>query len=61
MSSQYMQVCSEKTLQANSEGFFLQFADVFAKKAGEKWVNEVFGRLTTDQERIRIVYEDPKV
>lgn len=61
MSNQYLQVCSEKTLQSNSKGFFLQFAEAVAKKVGEKWINEVFANSTTDKERIRIVYQDPEV
>lgn len=58
---QYMQLCSEKTLQANKEGFFLQFAECVAVNAGEKWIRHVFGKLKIDKERLKKIYEDDKV
>lgn len=56
-----MQLCSEKTLQSDKEGFFLQFVNSVAESVGEKWIKNVFGKLKTDNERIRIIYEDKKV
>lgn len=53
----YMSICSERTLQSNENGFFMNFAEHIAKTVGEKWIKNVFGKLTTDKERIRTVYE----
>ena len=57
---QYLQLCSEKTLQSNKDGFFLQFAEAVAENVGEQWVKK-FGKLKTDKERIRRIYEDDTV
>lgn len=53
----YLLRCSEKTLQTNEKGFFLQFADHVAEVAGSNWIKNVFGKLQTDKERIRIIYQ----
>lgn len=57
----YISRCSEQTLQSDKNGFFLQFADQVLENAGEEWINNVFGRLKTDRERIEIVYQHPGV
>ncbi|KAF5269624.1 hypothetical protein FQR65_LT05963 [Abscondita terminalis] len=54
---EYFQRCSEKTLQTNEKGFFLQFADHVADIAGSKWIKNVFGKLQSDSERIKIIYQ----
>ncbi|XP_017778668.1 PREDICTED: SET and MYND domain-containing protein 4-like [Nicrophorus vespilloides] len=57
----YMSICSEKTLQSNEKGFFMQFYESVAATAGEDWIKNVFGKLKSDRERIRIIYDDPKI
>ncbi|XP_044252306.1 SET and MYND domain-containing protein DDB_G0273589-like [Tribolium madens] len=57
----YLEICSEKTLQIDKEGFFLQFAKTVAENVGEKWVKNVFGKLKTDSERIRVIYENDEI
>lgn len=32
-----------------------------ARVAGEQWISKVFGRLTTDEERVRTVFTDGKI
>lgn len=56
-----MQICSEKTLQTNKEGFFLNFAEYVCEEVGENWVKNTFGKLKSDRERIRVIYQDDKV
>ncbi|KAF5302663.1 hypothetical protein FQA39_LY19054 [Lamprigera yunnana] len=53
----YLIRCSEKTLQTGQKGFFLQFADHVSDVAGSKWIKNVFGKLKSDGERIRIIYQ----
>ncbi|KAF2893355.1 hypothetical protein ILUMI_12818 [Ignelater luminosus] len=53
----YLVRCSQKTLQTNEKGFFLQFANHVAEVAGKNWIKNVFGKLKTDRERIRIIFE----
>ncbi|EFA09316.2 SET and MYND domain-containing protein 4-like Protein [Tribolium castaneum] len=57
----YLEICSEKTLQVDKEGFFLQFAKTVAENVGEKWVKNIFGKLKTDSQRIRIIYKDDEI
>lgn len=53
----YATICSEKTLQSNEKGFFMQFVNGVVTEAGEEWIREVFGSLKSDRERIRIIYD----
>lgn len=57
----YMAICSERTLQTNSKGFFMNFAQLVSENAGQQWIKHVFGKLKTDKERIRIVYSHEQV
>lgn len=57
----YTALCSEKTLQSDQNGFFLQFAEHVLASAGEDWLKNTFAKLTTDKERIRILFTDEKV
>lgn len=57
----YLKICSEKTLQTNSKGFFMDFVEIVAKNAGETWIRNVFGKLQSDKERIRLIYQSEEV
>ncbi|XP_050298897.1 SET and MYND domain-containing protein 4 [Anthonomus grandis grandis] len=57
----YRQICSEKTLQSNSKGFFLDFADFVAQEVGDTWIQNCFGKLQTDAERIRCIYQSNEI
>ncbi|XP_025836273.1 histone-lysine N-methyltransferase ASHR1 [Agrilus planipennis] len=57
LSKDYLSRCSEKTLQSNENGFFLQFADKVEEVAGNNWINDVFGKLKSDKDRLRILYK----
>uniref|UniRef100_A0AAR5QBJ1 Protein-lysine N-methyltransferase SMYD4 n=1 Tax=Dendroctonus ponderosae TaxID=77166 RepID=A0AAR5QBJ1_DENPD len=57
---QYRNLCSEKTLQSNSQGFFMNFVEHLLNHVGPEWVKTVFGKLSTDQDRIKCVYESNK-
>ncbi|KAK9881282.1 hypothetical protein WA026_015405 [Henosepilachna vigintioctopunctata] len=53
----YSARCGEKTLQSESEGFFLTFADNLLEIAGKKWIEKRFGKMKEDKERLEILYE----
>lgn len=57
----FRHLCSEKTLQSNSQGFFLNFADYVVNEVGNKSIKNVFGKLKSDSERIRSVYLSKEV
>lgn len=39
----------------------MQFADHVCESAGQDWIENVFGKLSSDRERIRKIYEDSQV
>ncbi|CAH1168510.1 unnamed protein product [Phyllotreta striolata] len=53
----YRSRCSEKTLQTECNGFFMDFVHLVKENAGETWIKKKFGRLKSDKDRIRSVYE----
>ncbi|XP_067005108.2 SET and MYND domain-containing protein 4 [Anabrus simplex] len=57
----YTSLCSSVTLQSNKQGFFLAYAEHVLETLGTKWLNNVFAKLKTDEERIRACYSSPKV
>lgn len=57
----YLALCSEKTLQSETKGFFMTFVKNVEDIVGHVWIEEVFGKLKTDDERIRTIFEDKKV
>lgn len=57
----YRNRCSEKTLQTNNNGFFMDFVNLVKETAGETWIQKKFGQLKTDNERIRSIYDSEEV
>ncbi|KAL1494325.1 hypothetical protein ABEB36_009940 [Hypothenemus hampei] len=54
---EYRQICSEKTLQSNSQGFFLDCYNMFIQEAGNKWIKTIFGKAKSDKERLELLYK----
>lgn len=59
--AEYRQICSEKTLQSNSKGFFMDFTDFVVQEVGNKWIQKCFGSLRSDEERIKVLYSSKEV
>nr|CAD7424830.1 unnamed protein product [Timema monikensis] len=57
----YTSLCSAKTLQSNQKGFFQDYADQVTEAVGSKWIERMFGKLSTDSDRIAACYADGKV
>lgn len=57
----YLKICSEKTLQTNSKGFFMDFVEIVSNAVGEPWIRNVFGQLKTDRERMKAIYNFEEV
>lgn len=58
--------CSSKTLQANNNGFFNNFYYTIVenfKSNGEweNWLKNQFGKLVSDEQRLKLLYEDSTV
>ncbi|KAG5899048.1 hypothetical protein JTB14_000072 [Gonioctena quinquepunctata] len=56
----YTTICSERTLQTNSNGFFMDFVQLVKEHAGESWINKNFGKLKSDKERIRSIFQSER-
>uniref|UniRef100_A0A6P7EYN5 SET and MYND domain-containing protein 4-like n=1 Tax=Diabrotica virgifera virgifera TaxID=50390 RepID=A0A6P7EYN5_DIAVI len=52
----YRTKCSERTLQTEVKGFFMDFVELVKDRAGKTWIQNTFGKLKTDSERIRSIY-----
>ncbi|XP_071875031.1 uncharacterized protein isoform X3 [Bombus fervidus] len=57
----YRDLCSLETLRSGKKGFFRDFSENVTRVAGERWICQVFGRLTSDEQRIRAIFTDAKV
>ncbi|XP_043596820.1 SET and MYND domain-containing protein 4-like isoform X2 [Bombus pyrosoma] len=57
----YRDLCSLETLRSGKKGFFRDFSENVTRVAGEQWICQVFGRLTSDEQRIRAIFTDAKV
>ncbi|KOC68811.1 SET and MYND domain-containing protein 4 [Habropoda laboriosa] len=57
----YRSLCSLETLRSGKRGFFSEFAENAKRVAGEQWISKVFGRLSSDEGRIRTLFTDGKI
>lgn len=58
--------CSEKTVQADENGFFQNFFHTIVDsfKTDDEWKNWLknhFGKLETDEQRLQLLFNDPAV
>lgn len=58
--------CSAKTLQANDNGFFKSFyytvvENFKSNDEWENWLKNQFGKLVSDEERLKLLYEDATI
>ena len=56
----YRSLCSLETLRSGSKGFFRDFSENVIRVVGEQWIGKVFGRLASDEDRVRAVFTDVK-
>lgn len=57
----YTTLCSERTLQTDTNGFFFEFADHVVNFSGLDWLENTFGKLSNDRERIKSLLNDEHV
>ncbi|XP_012251654.2 SET and MYND domain-containing protein 4 [Athalia rosae] len=57
----YRARCSAETLQSGSKGFFRDFSESVIEVAGATWISKIFGKLETDEDRLRSVFTDQKI
>ncbi|XP_033221646.1 SET and MYND domain-containing protein 4-like [Belonocnema kinseyi] len=57
----YRSLCSSETLRSSAKGFFHEFSETVIEQAGDSWIEETFGKLQNDDDRIRTVFTDSRV
>lgn len=57
----YRTLCSSETLRSGAKGFFRDFSETVIDEAGDTWIDKIFGRLESDEDRVRAVLTDPRV
>ncbi|XP_014481256.1 PREDICTED: uncharacterized protein LOC106747844 [Dinoponera quadriceps] len=57
----YGRLCSSETLRSGKKGFFHDFSDFVTQTAGDAWTSRIFGRIDSDEGRVRAVFSDAKL
>ncbi|CAG5104234.1 Protein of unknown function, partial [Cotesia congregata] len=57
----YRRVCSLETIYSGKRGFFKDFVESIRNSVHDSWIDNVFGALSQDDERVRCVLNDPKI
>lgn len=61
MDKDYMEICSERTIFSEQQGFFGEMFDVVKNCCTEKWLKTKFEALPTDDEKFRLLFDEPNV
>ncbi|XP_044577673.1 SET and MYND domain-containing protein 4-like isoform X2 [Cotesia glomerata] len=57
----YRRVCSSETIYSGKRGFFKDFIESIRNSVHNSWIDNVFGVLSRDDERVRCVLTDSKI
>lgn len=57
----YRRLCSSETLYSGKRGFFKDFTDTVCNSVEDSWIENVFGALNSDEERIRCIFTEGKI
>ncbi|XP_057318768.1 SET and MYND domain-containing protein DDB_G0273589 [Microplitis mediator] len=57
----YRRLCSSETLHSGKRGFFKDFIDSVRNSVEDSWIENVFGALNSDEERIRCIFTEGKI
>lgn len=57
----YAEICSERTIFSDQQGFFGELFDVVKNCCTEKWLKTKFETLSTDADKIRLLFDEPNV
>uniref|UniRef100_A0A1A9WRC4 MYND-type domain-containing protein n=1 Tax=Glossina brevipalpis TaxID=37001 RepID=A0A1A9WRC4_9MUSC len=61
MDTTYQQICSARTVQSDKKGFFNEFYLEAKQTCGEKWLQNHFGQLKSNEARILSIFNDPEI
>lgn len=54
----FKDLCAARTVQSNKSGFFNEFYQEVKSSCGEKWLNNYFSKLKSNEARILSVFND---
>lgn len=54
----FKDLCATRTVQSNKNGFFNEFYREVKSSCGEKWLNNYFSKLKSNEARILSVFND---
>ena len=57
----YQQICSARTVQSDKKGFFNEFYLEVKDSCGEKWLQNYFGKLKSNEARILSIFSDREI
>ncbi|XP_037939515.1 SET and MYND domain-containing protein 4-like [Teleopsis dalmanni] len=57
----YQQICSARTVQSDRQGFFNEFYMEVKDSCGEKWLQNYFGKLKSNEARILSIFSDREI
>lgn len=57
----YRRVCSSETIYSGKRGFFKDFVESIRNSVHDSWIDNVFGALSQDNERVHCVLSDSKI
>lgn len=60
-SKDYTELCSERTIFSEQQGFFGEMFDVVKNCCTEKWLKTKFEKLSSDDEKFRLLFDEPNV
>lgn len=57
--SNYMDICSERTIFSNEKGFFGEMFDCIKSNCDAKWIENTFDSALSDMDKLKLLYDEP--
>lgn len=57
----YTDICSEKTIFSDQQGFFGEMFEIVKNCCPKKWLKDKFEVLPTDADKLRLLFDEPNV
>lgn len=61
MEKDYTEICSDRTIFSEQQGFFGEMFEVVKNCCTNKWLKTKFEALPTDGEKFRLIFDEPNV
>lgn len=61
MDKSYTELCSERTIFSDDQGFFGEMLATIKKSCSEKWLKNLFESKISDATKIKLLFDEPDV